>query len=103
MPHTRIFVSVNPVTTRSKLDRQLSSLEVSAIGTVGPLCVLYSWPASGHKDQVTSLQFKAKMAIEQIYVHGVIQFCINPEYNKEEMKRSVFIGEQKVSDVYSFN
>ena len=50
-----------------------------------------------------SLQFKAEMAIEQVYVHGVIKFSISPEYNKDEMKRSVFIGEQKVSDVYSFN
>ena len=40
------------------------------------------------------------MAIEQVYIHGV---SISPEYKKDEMKRFVFIGEQKVSDIHSFN
>ena len=41
------------------------------------------------------------MAIEQVYIHGVSS--ISPEYKKDEMKRFVFIGEQKVSDIHSFN
>ena len=64
--------------------------------------LLCSWPASGRKDQVISLQFRTEMAIEQIYVHGVIQFSMRPKYNKDEVERSAFTVEPKVSDVYSF-
>ena len=60
------------------------------------------WPTSGQMDQVISFIFRAEMAIEQVYVHRVIQYSISPEYNKDRTKSCVLTGELKVSDIYSF-
>ena len=47
------------------------------------------------------MSYELEVASGLSYVRGFIRY--SPEYNKDEMKRSVFIGGQKVSDIYSFN